>query len=99
MSDAPTAARRPLARSIALGVVMGMLLGAAVLGAVALPLFFFAEAVEPGRGVDRPLVRNGLLGVAVPAGVLGAVVGGACVGRWYRRGGTLPREETGPPGG
>lgn len=82
-----------------MGAVVGVLLGAAVLGAVALPLFFFAEAVEPGRGVDRPLVRNGLLGVAVPAGVIGAVVGGALVGRWYHRGGTWPREETGSLGG
>lgn len=93
------AARRPVARSVAAGLVVGVLLGSAALAVVALPLLFFAQAVEPGQGLDRPLVRTGLLGVAVPAGGVVAVVGGVAVGTWYRRGGRLPGEETGPAGG
>jgi hypothetical protein len=85
--------RRPLLRSIAFGAVIGVALGAAAVGLVALPLFFLARALEPGQGLGRPLVRTGLLQVAVPAGVLVGLGAGALAGRWYRRGGELPREE------
>lgn len=91
--------RRPLLQSVALGTVVGLALAAAAVGLVALPLFFLARALEPGRGVGRPLIRTGLLQVAIPAGVLVGVGAGALAGRWYRRGGQLPREEGGRWGG
>lgn len=91
--------RRPVLRAAGLGVAVGVLLGATALAVVALPLLFFAQAVEPGQAMDRPLVRTGLLGVALPvSGVVGAV-GGVASAVWYRRGGRLPREETRAVGG
>ena len=91
--------RRPLLVSVAFGVVIGLALAAAAVGLVALPLFFLARALEPGRGLGRPLVRTGLLQVAVPAGVLVGIGSGILAGLWYRRGGQLPREEGGRWGG
>lgn len=91
--------RRPWLPSVALGVVVGVAIAATAVGLVALPLFFLARALEPGRGVGRPLVRTGLLQVAVPAGVLAGLGAGALAGRWFRRGGHLPREEGGRWGG
>ena len=91
--------RRPLLPSVALGVVVGLALAAAALALVALPLFFLARALEPDNGLSRPLVRTGLLQVAVPAAVLVGLGSGALAGRWYRRGGELPREEGGRWGG
>ena len=91
--------RRPLLLSLALGVAVGLAVAAAAVGVVALPLFFLARALEPGKGVGRPLVRTGLLQVALPAGVLVGLGAGVLTGRWYRRGGRLPREEGGRWGG
>jgi hypothetical protein len=85
--------RRPLLPSVAFGVVVGIALAAAAVGVVALPLFFLARALEPGKGLGRPLVRTGLLQVAVPAGILVGLAAGSFAGRWYHRGGELPREE------
>lgn len=91
--------RRPLLVSVAFGVVIGLALAAAAVGMVALPLFFLARALEPDQGLGRPLVRTGLLQVAVPAGVLIGIATGILAGLWYRRGGELPREEGGRWGG
>lgn len=91
--------RRPLLKSVALGVVVGLAVAAAAVGVVALPLFFLARALEPDGGVGRPLIRTGLLQVAIPAGVLAGLGAGALAGRWYRNGGELPREEGGRWGG
>ncbi|HVF76204.1 MAG TPA: hypothetical protein VM938_14295 [Acidimicrobiales bacterium] len=85
--------RRPLLVSIGLGMVIAGAVAAAVLGLLALPLFFLARALEPDQGLARPLVRTGLFQVAIPAAVLTGLGAGALTGRWYRRGGELPREE------
>lgn len=74
-------------------MVIAGAVAAAVLGLLALPLFFLARALEPDQGLARPLVRTGLFQVAIPAAVLTGLGAGALTGRWYRRGGELPREE------
>lgn len=91
--------RRSLLPSVALGVVVGLTVAAAAVGVVALPLFFLARALEPDGGVGRPLIRTGLLQVAVPVAVLAGLGAGALAGWWYRHGGRLPREEGGRWGG
>ena len=91
--------RRPLLASVGLGIVIAVAVAAAVLGLLALPLFFLARALEPDQGLGRPLVRTGLFRVAVPAAVLTGLGAGALAGRWFRRGGELPREEGGRWGG
>ena len=42
------------------------------------------------KGLDEPLIRNGLVKVAIPAGAVLGTLTGLIVGRWYRRGGRLP---------
>lgn len=85
-----------LKRSVGLAVLVGVGIGltviAVVFAIVAIPLFALARFAEPGRGLDRPVIRDNLLHVALPAGALVGVVCGAVVGRWYRRGGHLPTE-------
>lgn len=80
-------------RSLLLGIGVG--LGVAVctvaigFSIIAIPLYALAS-IEPGSGIDRPFVRDGLFQVAIPVGlVLGAAVG-TLVGVWYARGGRLP---------
>ena len=82
-------------RSVLLGVVVGAAVAlcatAIVFAIIAIPLYTLARA-DPGSGLDRPFIRDGLTRVAIPAGlVLGTLVG-AAVGVWYRRGGRLPLE-------
>src|SRR4051794_931722 len=83
-----------LKRSVALAVLVGLGIGltivAVVFAIVAIPLFALARFAEPGRGLDRPVIRDNLLHVALPVGLLAGLVCGAVVGRWYRRGGQLP---------
>jgi hypothetical protein len=85
-----------LKRSVGLAVLVGIGIGftvvAVVFAIVAIPLFALARFAEPGRGLDRPLIRDNLLHVALPAGAVIGVLAGAIVGRWYRRGGHLPTE-------
>jgi hypothetical protein len=78
-------ARRPFLPALALGAVSGLAAAAVVLVAIALPLFFFARAVDPARGTGRPFIHTGLVRVAVPAGLVTGLVVGPCVGVWYRR--------------
>jgi len=59
---------------------------------VALPLFGLARALEAGRGLGRPFIRDNLLGLVVPVSVVCGVTVGTLTGRWYRRGGRLPAE-------
>ena len=68
---------RPWRRALGFGLVTGALVGFALVGLIAAPLFLWAQATEPGRGLQRPFVRNGLraaplLGLA--AGLLTAVL-------------------------
>ena len=67
------------------GAAIGLLL-------VVLPLFGIARALEAGRGLARPAIRDNLLTLAVPAALLLGTVSGVVAGRWYRQGGRLPRE-------
>ncbi len=78
--------------AIGVGVGIGLTVVAIVVAIVAIPLFALARFAEPERGLARPVIRDNLLHVAVPAGVVVGVVAGAVVGRWYRRGGHLPTE-------
>jgi hypothetical protein len=79
------------------GLLAGIGAAAVVLVAVALPLFFFARAVEPSRGTGRPFIRTGLVRVAIPAAGVGGLLVGPAIGVWYRRGGDLlgEREDEG----
>lgn len=85
--------KRPVLRSLLVGLAVGLATAALGVALVALPLFFFARAAEPARGVDRPFVRTGLVAVAMPAGAVLGLAVGVATARWYRRGGTLPRED------
>jgi hypothetical protein len=59
---------------------------------VAMPLFGLARALESGRGMSRPFIRDNLLGLVIPVGAVCGLLAGTLVGRWYRRGGRLPEE-------
>jgi hypothetical protein len=76
---------------VAVGVGVGALVVGLGITLVALPLFAFARAVEPDRGIDRPFVHTGLV-LAIPVGVVLGVAVGSATGWWYRRGGRVPGE-------
>jgi hypothetical protein len=59
---------------------------------IAIPLFALAS-IDPGSGLDRDVVRKGLLYVALPFGGISGVLVGLVVGVWYGRGGRLPRDD------
>jgi hypothetical protein len=84
-------------RSSLVGVGIGLAVTVAAVAVafsiVAIPLFLVAST-EPGRGLDRDLVRKGLFGVAIPFGVVSGVAVGLAVGIWYARGGRLPTDRT-----
>ncbi len=58
----PEAARhgRPWAQAIGFGLLAGVLVGFALIGMIAAPLYLWAKATEPEVGLQRPLVRSGL---------------------------------------
>ena len=69
------------------------LVGAAVgFIVVVVPLFGLARALEAGRGLGRPVIRDNLLRWSLPAAVIAGLVSGAIAGRWYRSGGRIPWE-------
>jgi hypothetical protein len=81
--------RRPLLLAAGVGLAVGLCVVAIGFSIVAIPLYMLAR-LEPGNGLDRPVVHNGLFYVALPLGaVLGAAAAGV-VGVWYARGGRLP---------
>jgi hypothetical protein len=84
-------------RSTLLGVAVGLSTGIASVGlalsVVAIPLFLLATT-DPAHGVDRDLVRKGLLDVALPFGGITGLAVGITVGIWYGRGGHLPTDRT-----
>lgn len=84
--------RRPLLRAVAFGALVALAGAAIGLLLVVLPLFGLARALEAGRGLERPAIRDNLLTFAVPAAVVLGTVSGVIAGRWYRHGGRLPRE-------
>jgi hypothetical protein len=89
--------RRSRLRSTLLGIGVGLATGVATVGlalsVVAIPLFLLATT-DPEHGVDRHLVRTGLVDVAIPVGLLTGLVIGIAVGIWYGRGGRLPTDRT-----
>jgi hypothetical protein len=82
--------RRPLGRSVAVGLVAGVVGFSIGMLLVAAPLFGLARALEAGRGMGRPFIRDNLLQLVLPVGAVLGVTVGTLTGRWYRRGGTLP---------
>jgi len=83
---------RTVLLSLGVGLAVGLATVGIIVSIIAIPLFALARFAEPGHGLDEPLIRNGLVRVAIPAGL---VLGGLCgiiVGRWYHHGGRLPTE-------
>ena len=87
-----TVERRPVLLAVGVGVGVGLCAVAIAFSIIAIPLFALARFAEPGHGLNEPLIRNGLLHVAVPVGGVLGLVAGLATARWYRRGGHLPTE-------
>lgn len=85
-SPATRTAERPLGRSIALGVAIGIGTAAICFFLIAIP-FYTLASFEP-NGIDRPIVRTGLFRIALPVGLLVGLVSGVASGWWLRRGGS-----------
>jgi hypothetical protein len=83
-------AGRSLLVAVAVGIVVALVVFAVVFGIVAIPFFALARFAEGEPGLGRPSVRDNLLTWTLPVSLVAGVVGGAVVGRWYRRGGRLP---------
>jgi hypothetical protein len=81
-----------MARSIGLALLVGLAIAAVGIAVVAMPLFLFASVADPAKGLDDPTLHNGLVGVAIPFGVVAGTAAAVWTGRWYRRGGRLPTE-------
>jgi hypothetical protein len=78
--------------ALAVGLAVGLAAIGVIFSIIAIPLYALARFAEPGKGLDEPFIRNGLLKVAVPAGGVLGTITGLAVGLWYRRGGRLPTE-------
>lgn len=83
-------AGRSLALAAGVGIAVALVVFAVVFGIVAIPFFALARFAEGESGLGRPSVRDNLLTWTLPVSLLAGLVGGAVVGRWYRRGGRLP---------
>jgi hypothetical protein len=81
---------RSLGLAVLIAVAAALITVVVAFSILAMPFFALARATEPGHGLARPFIRNGLFHIALPAGALVGVVTGAAVGRWYRKGGRLP---------
>jgi hypothetical protein len=88
MTEEPV--RRSVLLAVGVGLAVGLAAVAIIVSIIAIPLFALARFAEPGKGLDEPLIRNGLVKVAIPAGAVLGTVAGLLVGRWYLRGGRLP---------
>lgn len=86
-------AQRPLGTSILLGVVIGVASAAIVYFLIAIPIYLVASFES--NGMDRPIIRAGLLKVALPVGALSGVVVGIVSGRWLRSGETWTVDDGG----
>lgn len=86
----------PLRRSLLLGLGVGAAVGLAAMGVayaiVAIPAYALAQS-DP-NGLDRPVIRDALFNIGLPAGLVVGVLVGGLVGVWYRRGGHLPTDRT-----
>jgi hypothetical protein len=81
---------RSFGLAIAIGLAAALVTVVVAFSIFAIPFFALARATEPGHGLSRPFVRDGVFHIALPAGAFVGLVAGAVVGRWYRRGGRLP---------
>lgn len=77
-------ARRAWLPALAFAVGTGLLVGFAVIGIIAGPLFLWARATEPGVGLQRPFVRSGLRAAPL-AGLVAFAVSAVVAGRWRLR--------------
>ena len=81
--------RRSLLLGVGVGMAVAMTAVAIGFSIIAIPLYALAS-VEPGSGIDRPFIRDGLFEVAIPVGMVLGAACGTLVGVWYARGGRLP---------
>jgi hypothetical protein len=84
--------RRPVLLALGVGAAVGLAAIGLVISIIAIPFFALARFAEPGHGLDEPLIRTALVKVAIPAGLVLGSLAGLAVGRWYRKGGSLPTE-------
>lgn len=82
-----------LARSVAIGALIALALGVTAFFLIAIP-FYTLASFEP-NGIDRPIVRTGLFGIALPVGAVVGIIGGAVAGRWLHRGGRWTTDDGG----
>jgi hypothetical protein len=100
-TDSPSAGEPPptpdggsgALRSLLAGAGAGALMALVTYSVLAMPFYALARFLEPGRGLARPVVRDGILQLALPAALVLGVVVGIAVGVWHARGGRFP---TGP---
>jgi hypothetical protein len=83
---------RPVLVAVAVGAAVGLACVALIISIIAVPFFALARFAEPGKGLDEPLIRTALTKVALPVGLILGSLAGFAVGRWYRKGGSLPEE-------
>jgi hypothetical protein len=83
---------RPVLLALAVGAAVGLACIGLVVSIIAIPLFALARFADPGNGLDQPLIRTGLVKIALPAGLVLGSLAGVAVGLWYRKGGRLPAE-------
>ena len=73
-----------------MGLAVGLAAVGVIVSIIAIPLFALARFADPSNGLDDPLIRTGLVKVAIPAGADLGTLTGLLVARWYHRGGRLP---------
>jgi hypothetical protein len=91
-ADLDHRARRTVLVAVGMGAAVGLASVALIVSIIAIPLFALARFAEPGKGLDEPLIRTGLVNVAIPAGLVLGTATGVAVALWYRKGGHLPTE-------
>jgi hypothetical protein len=80
----PRTPTRAWRRALGFGLLAGALTGFALIGLISAPLFLWAKATEPGLGLQRPLVRDGLR-LAPFLGLLAFAVTAVLSVRWRLR--------------
>jgi hypothetical protein len=88
----PTPLRRSAGLAALVGVGIGLTTTAVLYALLAIPFYALARATEGEEGLNRDFFRDGLMRIALPAGVVLGLLSGVLVGVWYARGGRLPDE-------